>query len=174
MALPRSLHWPTAVIAALATAAVVNLAEHPSLERDMSDWYEAVRVKPGHGISAMVLGHFDATQERFALYAHLRQRAPGATIVLAADSEILDEHLRGLAAAGEVVRSEADLTISAEQAADLQSHVVATGDGRHAGLYSVVMPEQGEVTEVVIVTGPDRTWVVARPILVEAGVVVTP
>jgi hypothetical protein len=162
------------VIAALATAAVVNLAEHPSLERDMSDWYEAVRVKPGHDISAMILGHFDATQERFALYAHLRARAPGATVVLQANSRILDEHLRGLAAAGAVVRSREDLTISAEQAAALEPYVIATGDGRHAGVYSIAMPEQGAVDEIVILIGPDRTWVVARSLLAGNGEAVAP
>lgn len=161
---PRSLHVPTAVVAALFTAATVNVVQFPVLELDTSDWYEAVRIKPGHDLHALVTNHFPSTQDRFELHVQLRELAPGARIVLPDALVGHHEHLRGLGTATEVRPVAQELTISADVAAALADHVVAHGEERSLGPYAIALPD-GPVEELVVVHGPEQAWFVARPLL---------
>ena len=161
----RPLHVPTAVVAVMVTAALVNVAQFPALELDMSDWYEAVRIKPGHELLDLVDEHFDSTQARFELYLDLREVAPHATVTIPSDSEIVTEHLAGLSAAEEVARSDAPLTIDASQAAALESSVVADGHDRDVGDYVIALEGDGADVALVLVRGPDRAWLVEQALL---------
>lgn len=152
----------------MVTAAVVNVAQFPALELDMSDWYEAIRTKPGHELPDLIDEHFDSTQARFELYLQLRDLAPNATVTVPVGSEVIGEHLLGLAAAVEVVRSDAPSTIDAATGAALEPAAVATGFDRDVGDYVIALPADGPVEELVLVQGPDRAWIVEAGLLDEA------
>lgn len=163
------LHLPSVVVAAMVTATLVNLAQFPALELELSDWYEAVRVKPGHELPDLVAEHFDSTRARFELYLELREVAPHATVTVPAESAIIDEHLLGLGDAESVVRTDAALTIDASQAAALEPSVVADGYDRDVGDYVIAVGGEGEPTELVLVDGPDHVWLVERALVDALG-----
>ena len=170
---PRSLHVPTAVVAAVLTAATVNVVQFPVLELDTSDWYEAVRVKPGHDLDVLLTNHFPSTQERYTLYMQLRELTPGVRVVVPNAYAVYDEHLRGLGAASAVRRIPAELTIDADAARALGEHVVASGEERGFGPYAIALPD-GPVEELVVVQGPEQGWIVARSLLDEVAPGVVP
>ena len=85
----RNLQAPSVVTAVLLVGALMNVAQHPVIEREMSDWYEAVRIKPDHDLRGLSEAHFGSTQSRFNLYLQLRDLAPGATVELSPSSDLL-------------------------------------------------------------------------------------
>lgn len=168
----RQLHVPTAVVAVSLTAALVNVAQYPAIELDMSQWYDAVAVKPGHDLDALVADHFGSTQERFELYTQLRELAPGATLQLPSSLNLFDEQLRGLGGLGDVVRTDEELRVDAEVAALLDEEVVAEGDNRTIGPYAIAVRGDGAVSLLVLVAAPERVYLAEESLLEAAGVAV--
>lgn len=150
------------------TAAMLNVAQFPELEMDMSDWYEAVHIKPGHELPDLIAEHFDSTQARFELYLQIRDRAPNATITVPRGSDIIPEHLLGLGAVDTVVRSDEPSTIDAAVAAALEPLVAAEGYDRDVGDYVIALPADGPAEELVLVQGPNRAWIVEAGLLDDA------
>lgn len=161
----QQLHVPTMVVAGLVVAALANLAEYPSIERDAGDWYRALRVKEGHELVELGDNHFTSTQARFAIYLDLREFAYGADVAVAEGLVLNDEQLRGLGGASSIELGVADLAVTAAVAAALEGRVVATGEDQRLGTYVVVTDGAAPPARVVVAPGPDRVWVVDRDLL---------
>lgn len=155
-----SLHVPTAIAAAMLAAALANVAQHPVIELEMSDWYEAVRVKPGSDLRSLTEGHFDSTRGRYEVHVEIADVAPGAVVEVAADSQLLTEELRGLGRASEVVRLAEEPVLDTAVAVALEPFVVAEGYHRRIGDYSIAVSADGPVERLVVAAGPDHMWVV--------------
>lgn len=166
--IPGKLHAPTAVAAALCTAALVNVAQFPSLEIEMSDWYEATRVKPDHDLLALAENHFGSTQGRYVVYLQLGELAPGAVVELPPATDMPREHFNAFAEVAAVEERAEATPIDAAVAAQLEAAVVATGEDRHIDAYAIALPAGGEVERIVVVAGPDRTWLVEEGLLAAA------
>ena len=164
----RNLHAPSVVTAVLLVGALMNVAQHPVIEREMSDWYEAVRIKPDHDLRALSEAHFGSTQSRFNLYLQLRDLAPGATVELSPSSALVGEHLLGLSEAAAVVRRDTEAAVDAAVAATLAPFVVAAGEDRDAGAYAIALRDGDSTDRVIVVTGPERTWLVGADLLADA------
>lgn len=166
--MPDHLHVPSALVAAVLTAAVVNVAQFPTIEGDVSDWYEAVRAKPGHDLGALVGGHFDSTRQQIGLEVQLRALAPGATLVVPSATSTFvwrTAELRGLGGLEAVVRRGDPIVIDAAVATALDPAVVAVGEKEDVGPYAIALPADGRVERLVLVDGPDRAWVVEEGLL---------
>lgn len=153
---PRSM-IAVVILAAGSSAVVGNVAEFAALELETGDEYEAVRIKGGHDAVALVEGHFGSTQQRFLLYAQLRDVAPGARLVVAGRGFNQEEAV-GLGLAEALVRSSgAPPTVDAATARRLDDAVVAEGEHRDLGPYAIAV-EGGPVESVTLVVGPRRAY----------------
>lgn len=163
------LHAPTVVVTALLVASLANLAQYPSIERDAGDWYRALRVKTGHELPELGDEHFASTQARFSVYLDIREHAYGATLVVPQPVALNPEQLRGLAGAGPLEHPADEIVVSAEVAAGLDTAAVASGDDEYLGPYAVVVPPGEDADRLLVVTGPDRTYLVTPDLLRSFG-----
>lgn len=166
---PR-LHVPTVVLTVLVTATVLNVVEFAGIDGEVSEWYDAVDVKPGHDLRALTEDHFSVTADRFLLHTRLRDLAPGAVMVLPPGVRWSDEGLIGLAGTGAVERVGTPLTADAAAAAALDAAAVATGVDRVRGPYSIVVDPEDPPARLLAVVGPDRLYVVDEALAAELGI----
>ena len=159
---------PAVLLVAALVATVVNIAQFAALEIETGDQYEAVRIKDGHDAVDLVASHFGSTQERFLLYVQLREVAPGATVTVRR-SLLSREELVGLGLAGDAVLTGEPLPrVTAEVAADLDRHVVATGTDEDVGPYAIAVAD-GEVEAITVVRGPERAYLADDRLLTAGG-----
>ena len=161
---PRRLQ-PVA-LAGLVAAVAISAPPAILLDRAVSDWYEAVRVKPGHSLAALAGGHFDSTRADVEVYVQLRELAPGASYVVPVGGPSMqDRDLLGLALAGTVERpSGAPERLTDDLAASLEPHVVGTGVDRQLGPFAVVLLDDETPTLRLVGVGEGH-WLVDERLL---------
>lgn len=164
----RGFHMPTAVVAAALTAVVVNVVQFPLIEMAMSNWYEAVRIKPGHDQRALVEKHFGSTQRDVGFHVQLRDLAPGATLTLPPSLELYTNELRGIGAVDRVIRREEASTLDAAVAAQLEPAVAASGEDAEMGPYVIALPTDRPADHLIVIEGPEKMWVVDEGLLAVA------
>lgn len=154
----QGLHAPSLVIAAMATAVLVNVVEYPTIDRDTSTQYHGVSVKGGHDLVSLVAGHFESTQDRFLLHVQVREFAPGAELELPPTRDRALERFRGLAMTGPVRVAEEAPVLTPELQVQLDAATVATGVDELIGPYAVAVLD-GPVERLVVVPGNDMAYV---------------
>ena len=164
------VHVPTAVLAVLVTAALLNVGQFAAVNLDMSQWYDAVRVKDGHDLRALSEEHFPSTRERFLLATRLRDLAPGAVLVRPPGTRWSPELLVGIAGMRAVERASDELTVDASTAAALDAAAVATGEDDAVGPYAIVVDPATPADRLVAVAGPQRLYIVDARIADELGI----
>ena len=164
------LHVPTAVLTVLVTASLLNLGQFAGVNLDMSDWYDAVRVKDGHDLRALSEEHFGSTKERFLLATRLRDLAPGAVLVTPPRVGFREELLVGVGGMSAVERVATERVVDAPTAAALDAAAVATGEDEQVGPYAIVVDPTAPADRLVAVPGPERFYVVDVAIADELGI----
>lgn len=159
----HELQVSVAVVVALATAAVATGTQFPMIQANLSDQYEALEPYPGMQIADLVSNHFDSTQERFLVYAELRQHARGASIVTFRGSGLFPEQLSGLAQLSPVVVEEYDPIVATEVARTILRAEVARGQGDETGPW--VLAARPGVTDLVVVRHEGRLLVADHRLL---------
>lgn len=152
--------------------AVLAVIELPVLEMTTTSNYDVYELKDGHDATGLAAMAGATVEERFGLWAELRDRAAGVVVVQPSSVDDLTENARGLGAADDVVVADYDPAIDEATAAALVALASVTGVNRELrGEYALTL---GAAPRTLVVVRGAGTWVLAdADVLGELGVTPT-
>lgn len=158
---------PVVVGVVLLTAAVATATQFPWVRSQLSAQYRALSHYPSTSPADVIDNHWESMQHEYGLYTDLHEYAAGAAMTLPHDLRISTEQLYGLSRLREVRRTSQPSVSVEDVPEDLDDHVVASGEHRSVGPYTIALSSKPD--ELVVFESADGVFVIDRALLPETG-----
>lgn len=148
-------------------AAIANVVQFPTVDREIGGIYDAVSVYEEKGMAAIGQVHSRSVPARFGLPLQIGELAPGSTIDLGGVETLLVEELYGLGRAASVVDGGPPQVPRQLDRIETEAEVVATGTDRELGPYTIAL--SGAPDELQLLPTAERLWIIDAELLRRVG-----